>query len=53
MQRSNLVDSLHFSPDGQVATNKTDITTVKGRLDTLESVSYTEITNEEILALFA
>lgn len=39
--------------DGQVATNTSDITAVKGRLDTLESVSYTEITNEEILALFA
>ena len=39
--------------DGQVATNTADITAVKGRLDTLESVSYEEITNEEILALFA
>ena len=39
--------------DGQVATNKTDITAVKGRLDALEAVTYTEITNEEILALFA
>lgn len=38
---------------GQVATNKNDITAIKGRLDTLEGVSYVEISEEEILALFA
>lgn len=39
--------------DGQVATNKTDITAVKGRLDALEAVTYQEISTEEITALFA
>ena len=38
---------------GQVATNKNDITAIKGRLDTLEGVKYVEISEEEILALFA
>ena len=38
--------------DGQVATNKTDITAVKGRLDALEAVTYQEISTEEITALF-
>ena len=39
--------------DGQVATNKSDIATLKTKVDTLESVKYTAITNEEIDALFA
>ena len=39
--------------EGQVATNKTDITAVKGRLDALEAVTYQEISTEEITALFA
>ena len=39
--------------DGQVTTNKNDITTLKAKVDTLESVKYTAITNEEIDALFA
>ena len=39
--------------DGQVATNKADIAGLKTKVETLESTSYTAITNEEIDALFA
>ena len=38
--------------NGQVATNKTDITAIKGRLDTIEGTEYVEATDEEIKALF-
>lgn len=38
---------------GAVATNTADIAAVKGRLDTLEATTYTEISDEEIAALFA
>ena len=44
---------------GQVATNKTnietntsDITAIKGRLDTIEGVTYVEATDEQIAAMF-
>lgn len=44
---------------GQVATNKTnietntsDITAIKGRLDTIEGVTYVEATDEQIAAIF-
>ena len=39
--------------DGQVATNKNDIASLKTKVDTLESTNYVAITNEEIDALFA
>lgn len=39
--------------DGQVATNKADIAGLKTKVETIESTSYTAITNEEIDALFA
>lgn len=38
---------------GAVATNTSDIAALEGRVDTLEGTTYTEITEEEILALFA
>lgn len=38
--------------DGQVATNKTDIAALDGRVEALESVSYVAITTEEIDKLF-
>lgn len=38
--------------DGQVATNKTDIATLQGKIESLESVKYTPITEAEINALF-
>lgn len=38
--------------DGQVTTNKNDIAALKTKVNTLESVEYTPITNEEIDALF-
>lgn len=46
---SNLVESLE---NGQVTTNKNDITNIKGRLTVLEETTYTSITEEEISALF-
>lgn len=49
-EKAGAVSSLE---KGQVTTNKNDITTIKGRLDTLEGVRYVEISAEEILALFA
>lgn len=45
-----LVSSLQ---NGAVATNTSDIAALEGRVDTLEGTTYTEITEEEILALFA
>ncbi len=39
--------------NGQVNTNKTDISTLKGRVDILEANGFEEITDEEIRALFA
>lgn len=39
--------------NGQVATNKNDITSIKGRLDALEEDTYTPISEEEITALFS
>ena len=39
--------------DGQVATNKTDIASLKTKVESLESVNYVAITNEQIDALFA
>ena len=39
--------------NGAVATNTSDIAALEGRVDTLEGTTYTEITEEEILALFA
>ena len=39
--------------DGQVATNKADIADVKTKVESLESVKYVEITNEQIDAIFA
>lgn len=39
--------------NGQVATNKTDITAIKGRLDTIEGTEYVEATDAEIEAMFA
>ena len=44
-----LVSSLQ---NGAVATNTSDIAALEGRVDTLEGTTYTEITEEEILALF-
>lgn len=38
--------------NGAVKTNSDDITAIKGRLDTLEAVSYREVTVDEINALF-
>lgn len=38
--------------DGQVATNTSDISALKTKVETLESVSYTAITEEQINALF-
>ena len=39
--------------EGQVATNKTDIEAIKGRLDTIEGTEYVEATDAEIEAMFA
>lgn len=39
--------------DGQVATNKNDIASLKTKVESLESVNYVAITNEQIDALFA
>lgn len=39
--------------DGQVATNKTDIADLQSKVETLQSTTYTAITNEEIDTLFA
>lgn len=39
--------------EGAVATNTSDIAALEGRVDTLEGTTYTEITEEEIAALFA
>lgn len=39
--------------NGQVATNKTDIAAIKGRLDTIEGTEYVEATDAEIEAMFA
>ena len=39
--------------NGQVTTNKNDITAIKGRLDSLEGNTYTPISTEEINGLFA
>ena len=39
--------------DGQVATNTSDIAALKGRVDSLEGVTMTAITEEEINALFS
>lgn len=47
---SGLVSALE---NGQVATNKNDITSIKGRLDALEEDTYTPISEEEITALFS
>ena len=49
-EKSGTVKALE---DGQVTTNKKDIATLKEKVDTLESVEYTPITNEEIDALFS
>ncbi len=38
--------------NGQVATNKTDITSLKTKVETLEANGFVEITEEEILSLF-
>ena len=38
--------------EGAVATNTSDIAALEGRVDTLEGTTYTEITEEEIAALF-
>lgn len=38
---------------GAVATNASDIDALEGRVDTLEATTWTEISNEEIQALFA
>lgn len=38
--------------DGQVTTNKNDITALKTKVETLETNSFEEITEDEILALF-
>lgn len=38
--------------DGQVSTNKEDIETLQGKVESLESVTYTPITESEINALF-
>lgn len=38
--------------DRQVATNKTDIATLQGKVESLESVTYTPITEAEINSLF-
>lgn len=38
--------------DGQVTTNKTDIATLQNKVESLESVTYTPITEAEINALF-
>lgn len=46
---SQLVTKLE---QGQVTTNKNDITAIKGRLDTLEDTTFIAITTEEIEALF-
>lgn len=39
--------------DGQVATNKTDIASLKTKIETLESVTYTPITESQINSLFS
>ena len=39
--------------DGQVATNKADITALKTKIENLESVTYSEISTDEINALFS
>lgn len=39
--------------DGQVATNKSDIATLKTKVETLEGTTYVAITEDEINALFA
>ena len=38
--------------DGQVGTNKTDIASLKTKIETLESVTYTPITESQINSLF-
>lgn len=38
--------------DGQVSTNKADITSLKEKVSSLESVTYTPITEDEVNALF-
>lgn len=47
---SNLVTALE---SGQVTTNKNDISSIKGRLDSLEENTYTPISEKEITALFS
>lgn len=39
--------------DGQVGTNKTDIASLKTKIETLESVTYTPITESQINSLFS
>lgn len=39
--------------DGQVTTNKTDIASLKTKIETLESVTYTPITESQINSLFS
>ena len=39
--------------DGQVATNKSDIASLKTKVDTLESTTYTAISTEDIDKMFA
>ena len=39
--------------DGQVTTNKTDIESLKTKIETLESVTYTPITESQINSLFS
>lgn len=47
---SSLVTALE---NGQVTTNKNDIASIKGRLDSLEENTYTPISEKEIAALFS